>query len=317
MFRQCEDNTFRTIGLFFRLKKDTVNQYVRVRNSGFFIIEDESFAPAAFVKDVYVQENDPSLFQMMDPKKVVVPLEFVFRIQTNALCNVDFSPRGSAPPELSVEGDGVMVLTVSNSAGLGGYGTFIFRDVYSGAMFAALIGVHANRVWSDIFVEASNDVWSSPSTEDRDRVSLRIAELYRDPGNDPHADRTAAIRWQGLDWVSKSLPNGRTVKLTIRRAEKLPDRADYMVQIAAADPNPRGQPYTFDNNAEAAGSQRDEPEIPEATSGVSITHIHMLNSAPIPSPMHSRVRATSSLRSGLHHITDVWRKPFHDSKTHL
>jgi len=150
------------------------------------------------VQELYVREDDPSLFMILDVRHDPIPREYIFYLRTDAVIANGFSMVGYAPIDMWEEQESRHILRMKGS---GVFGTVLYRHQVTGESFAVSMGVHNYHVWSYIV--------TATDTETADTVHASYE--YHD-GLRERAD----ARWRSLDWFTQELSMG-TAAVTIRK----------------------------------------------------------------------------------------------------
>lgn len=180
----------RPIGLRLCPSKGETEQFMRSQPS--LLYEAEVPASSKFTfQELYVRENDPSLFMIIDSRRDPVPKKYHFFVKTNGVVENGFSLVGYTPAEWWQQEENRLVLSLTHS---GIFSTLLYRHQITGESFAVPLGMHNWHVWSYIV--------TATDSETPDSVHASFNEGER--GN---------IRWRSLDWFTQELSMGRLKNL--------------------------------------------------------------------------------------------------------
>ncbi|KAG0699809.1 HET domain-containing protein [Suillus ampliporus] len=185
----------RPIGLRLRQVDGQLEQYIRTQSS---FLDDavDVFSGFAF-QELYVKEDDPTLFTILDVRRDPIPPEYVFFVKTDGVVENGFDVVGYSPPDRWQQRESSLIQSIKSS----GFGTILYRHQLTGEGFAVTIGMHNWHVWSYIVT----------ATDTETATSIQTSYNYRDG----LGERDGA-RWKSLDWFTRKLGVG-TAAVKIRK----------------------------------------------------------------------------------------------------
>ncbi|KAG2147395.1 HET domain-containing protein [Suillus bovinus] len=158
----------RPIGLLLHPVKDQTEQFLRFWPNFLYDVE----APSEFTfQDLYVQEDDTSLFMIIDSKRDPIPKSYRFFIKTDGVVENGFSLVGYAGDGQWQQEEDRLILGLTRS---GIFSTLLYRHQITGESFAVPLGMHNYHVWSCIVTatdgETPDSVHTSFTSGDRDKI---------------------------------------------------------------------------------------------------------------------------------------------------
>lgn len=192
-----------------RSHKDHPSLYTRTSVGGHTTNHGKSIERSGvFIQQISVAEDDPSLFDTIEASlDKISSYKFIIDISgCNSYKTIDRTPANFWPDDL------ILKLKAS-----GNYGTILFQNSVTGEAFAAVLGVHNWRVWSDIAVA-------------KDSESAAMIHASYDFWKGEHGQ----FRWKGLDWVKKprNKKQNSHIVMTVRKEQADVDhQATYVVKI--------------------------------------------------------------------------------------
>lgn len=183
------------IGLRLQQVKGQTGQFLRSQPS---ILDDAvEISPEFTFQELYVQEYDPSLFMIIDPKRDPIPEEYYFFVKTDGVVENGFSLVGYTPAEWWQREENRLILSLDRS---GIFSTLLYRHQVTGESFAVSLGMHNYHVWSYIVTATDSETTDSVHT------------------SFDHGERFDS-RWRNLDWFTQELSMGRAA-VKIRKGGK-------------------------------------------------------------------------------------------------
>ncbi|KAG1841937.1 heterokaryon incompatibility protein-domain-containing protein [Suillus subalutaceus] len=186
---------FHPIGLCLHPVQGQTEQFLRFQPN---ILDDAVEESSEFTfQELYVQEDDPSLFMIIDPKRDPIPEEYYFFVKTDGVVENGFSMVGYATAEWWKQEESRLILNLDHS---GIFSTLLYCHQITGESFAVVLGMHNYHVWSYIVTAADSE------TPDSVHTSFNQGER-------------SDIRWSSLDWFTQELSMGRAA-VKIRKGGK-------------------------------------------------------------------------------------------------
>jgi hypothetical protein len=178
------------IGLRLHQVEGQTEQFLRSQPS---ILYDAVEMSSEFTfQELYVQEYDPSLFMIIDPRRDPIPEEYHFFVKADGVAENGFSMVGYSTAEWWKQQENRLILSLDHS---GIFSTLLYRHQITGESFAVPLGMHNYHVWSYIVTATDSE------TPDSVHMSFNHGERHD-------------VRWRSLDWFTQELSMGRaTVKI--------------------------------------------------------------------------------------------------------
>ncbi|KAG1863962.1 heterokaryon incompatibility protein-domain-containing protein [Suillus tomentosus] len=203
----------RPIGLRLCPDKGETEQFMRSQPNLLYEVEVPASSKFTF-QELYVREDDPSLFMIIDSRRDPIPSKYHFFVKTDGVVENGFSLVGYTPAEWWQQEENRLVLSLTRS---GIFSTLLYRHQITGESFAVPLGMHNWHVWSYVVTATDSDT--------PDSVHASFSQVV--PGERGY------VRWRSLDWFTQELSMGR-VGVKVRKGGKYcsDDVGGYSVTIS-------------------------------------------------------------------------------------